>query len=414
MTSKRVEHAKSTRPNVVFFSRRYHSVYGAQANLVRLARYLEANANVKCTFLTTSDDKLNEYCRKNGVESYVLTAPGILNLMGGSARTLSIPKKLWALVCLLKYNVDVVRFARQHRVDLVMASDPHSLLFVFLVRLFSGARVVSYIQGDQTPFLVRFVNALLAERILVIADAIEEEYRSLPIIRPRVDRLYSGFEMPASLPTVRDKRRFCHTHRLDDSSLIIGMVGSITQRKGADTLVRAAPQVIRELPQVVFAIIGDVPTGHESFECDLKRDIRELGLEKNFVFTGFLARPAEIYGPLDLMVLPSRSEGLPSVLIEALSYGVPVVATDIAGAKEIVCAPLLGRLVPVDDDESLSRAIIERLRNETFPEERSLRREYVARKFSLHENARSFLGMFFPEWVGNLKPIPSMLEPIHA
>ena len=93
-------------------------------------------------------------------------------------------------------------------------------------------------------------------------------------------------------------------------------------------------------------------------ESDLRREIRTRGLEASVDLMGFVANPFACHRSADLVCLPSRSEGLPNVLIEALACRTPVVSTDCpSGPREILDGGRFGRLVPVGDSLAMADAI---------------------------------------------------------
>lgn len=84
----------------------------------------------------------------------------------------------------------------------------------------------------------------------------------------------------------------------------------------------------------------------------------ELEISDSVIFPGFFPNPASFYATADLFVLSSDYEGLSNVLIEALSFGVPVVSTDcLSGPAEILGNGKYGTLTPVGDSEALARAL---------------------------------------------------------
>ena len=128
-------------------------------------------------------------------------------------------------------------------------------------------------------------------------------------------------------------------------------VGSLIERKAPDLLLHALAQAKSDLGLV---IIGEGPMAH-----DLRRLARRLALADRVLFMG--AQPQEVvhryYQKADFLVLPSVSETAPLVLIEALSTGKPVVATDLQGISSIVRHEENGLLVPPGDAEALSTAL---------------------------------------------------------
>ena len=118
--------------------------------------------------------------------------------------------------------------------------------------------------------------------------------------------------------------------------------------KGLDTLVAAAARV----PDAVFVLAGE---GAE--RAALCTQIAAASLADRVLLPGHLPASADLLAAADLLVLPSRSEGLPLTLLEAMAAGVPVIASDIPGIRAVVDDDRTGVLVPVDDADALARAI---------------------------------------------------------
>ena len=118
--------------------------------------------------------------------------------------------------------------------------------------------------------------------------------------------------------------------------------------KGLDTLVRAAVDV----PDAIFVLAGDGPE-----RATLTDQIAAAGLTDRVRLPGHIADTPNLLAACDLLVLPSRSEGLPLSLLEAMAAGVPIVATDIPGIAAVIDSGRTGMLVPVDDAEALAATI---------------------------------------------------------
>jgi glycosyltransferase involved in cell wall biosynthesis len=125
---------------------------------------------------------------------------------------------------------------------------------------------------------------------------------------------------------------------------VIGYVGRLTAVKGVDRLLWAfgAMAADRGAPCVLL-LVGD---GVEM--AKLEAQARRLGVGDMVVFAGFRADARRFYDLMDCFVLPSRSEGLPVALIEAMSAGVPVLATDVGANREVMMDGAAGTLLPVD------------------------------------------------------------------
>ncbi len=146
----------------------------------------------------------------------------------------------------------------------------------------------------------------------------------------------------------------------DPRRMTLLTVGRIDRDKGHHDLLLALREVLRETPglPVVWRIVG---TGPE--EATLRRLVAEWGLESHVEFVGVVTNPYAEYRRANLFCLPSRTEGLPNVLIEALGCGTPVLSTDCpSGPAEILDRGAYGQLVPVGDVAALTAALREWLR----------------------------------------------------
>jgi len=140
--------------------------------------------------------------------------------------------------------------------------------------------------------------------------------------------------------------------------------GRLEHRKGADLLVRAAPNVLARLPETRFAFLGadsEAPDGG-SYVAGLRELAGELGVSEAIEFRGRRGGPETVEEELrraTVCAVPSRWESMGYVAAEAAAVGRPVVASRIAALEAIVEDGVTGRLVPVDDVEGWAAALVE-------------------------------------------------------
>jgi glycosyltransferase involved in cell wall biosynthesis len=139
---------------------------------------------------------------------------------------------------------------------------------------------------------------------------------------------------------------------------IIGVIGRMSPEKGHILFLRSFQQVLKEIPRANALLLG---TGQ--LETKLRKICKELGLEKHVIFGGFQQNVNEWYPYLDIVVIPSLSEGLPNVALEAMLFEKPVVATKVGGVPEVVEDGLTGSLVPANDVGATTNAICALLKN---------------------------------------------------
>jgi glycosyltransferase involved in cell wall biosynthesis len=130
-------------------------------------------------------------------------------------------------------------------------------------------------------------------------------------------------------------------------------VGSFEHRKGQVVLLEAVAEMRPVLPNVHLILVGDGPD-----EELLKAKVREIGLEAHVTFFPFTREPVHVFEVIDILVLSSLyKEGLPNVLLEAMSMGLPVVASRMAGVPEVVIDGRTGWMTEPGDIQGLARAV---------------------------------------------------------
>jgi glycosyltransferase involved in cell wall biosynthesis len=163
-----------------------------------------------------------------------------------------------------------------------------------------------------------------------------------------------------------DTARFRHTNSArkearnryplpEAASPIIGSIGSFETRKGHPVLFEALKIIVNDhLPNTHLMMVGDGPD-----ETMLKASVKSLGLSRNVSFFPFTPEPNYIFERLDITILPSLyKEGLPNVLLESMSMGVPVISSGIGGVSEIVIDGETGYMVKPGKKTDLADAII--------------------------------------------------------
>ena len=141
---------------------------------------------------------------------------------------------------------------------------------------------------------------------------------------------------------------------LPEDAFVVCFVGDLTERKGAEDLVRSAPAVLSRNPNAQFMVVG---RDAEKAPAIRKR-IAQDGLENSIHLLGFRDDVKNIMAASDVFVLPTLSDPLPLVVQEAMSVGTPVVATLSGGCSDMVVDGETGYLVPVSDPEALADAIV--------------------------------------------------------
>ena len=160
-----------------------------------------------------------------------------------------------------------------------------------------------------------------------------------------------------------------------DTHLVLS-VGRLRYEKGHTFLIQAAGKVLEQCPDTMFVLAGD-----GTLRRELEAETQRCGVSERVLFLGTRSDAQLLMAAADVFVLPSRTEGMPNALLEAMGMGASVVASWLGGTEEIIEHNVHGLLVPPEDVDALSSAIIDLLIDEN-------RRRRLARagQKHIHEN----------------------------
>lgn len=133
---------------------------------------------------------------------------------------------------------------------------------------------------------------------------------------------------------------------------VVGLIARLVPDKDPVAFVRVAYAVAAMDPAVRFLLVGDGP-----LRSEVERSVREMNLQSRIRMTGFRHDVAELLATMDLVVVTSRWEGLPLVVLEAMAASRPVVASHLPGVAEVVIDRETGLLVPPQDPRRLAEAV---------------------------------------------------------
>jgi glycosyltransferase involved in cell wall biosynthesis len=277
---------------------------------------------------------------------------------------------------------------RRRGIELVLTNSSVCLAPVLAARL---ARVPAVVHARDVPKsrlapLIFALHGALADTVIVIADGLAPYFRRGR--RARIVRIPDGIVAPA--PRSSEARRKSGASRSNDAPRVfrtplrLCLVGGIDPRKGQDTAVAALALLRERGVEATLELVGrEVAPG---FAAALRDDARRLGVTANVVFTGEVSDAGPHLERADIVIVPSRGEWTPLVLMEALARGLPVVAARVGGVQEIVRDRESGLLVAPEDPAALASAIVELLAHPRAAAEMASRgREHVGANFRVEQ-----------------------------
>jgi glycosyltransferase involved in cell wall biosynthesis len=195
----------------------------------------------------------------------------------------------------------------------------------------------------------RFLSPRLT-RLVGVSEFITRRMAGYGIPAERLTTIHSAAEPPSPVDRTAVRKNLAAEHDLPADALWVGVIGALSRRdKGQGVLIEAWCAVDRRHR---LLLIGEGPD-RRRFEHKIQR----CGLGERVVLTGFIPEAERVLPALDLLAVPSLSEGLGGVIIDAFLAGVPVVASDVGGVPELVRDGETGLLVPPGDPAALAAAL---------------------------------------------------------
>jgi glycosyltransferase involved in cell wall biosynthesis len=195
-----------------------------------------------------------------------------------------------------------------------------------------------FIAASELIASILAADGIAADRIEIVHDGVDVEAIER---QPAVDA-HGSFWLPAGAP-------------------IVGNVAALAAHKGQRHLVAAAARVVRKVRDARVLIVGE-----GDLREPLERQIRDLGLERHVLLTGFRRDVLGLMKSFDVFAMSSVTEGLGSAILEAMACSRPVVATRAGGIPEAVVDGTTGLLVPPRDEAALADALIRVLKDEAL------------------------------------------------
>jgi len=170
----------------------------------------------------------------------------------------------------------------------------------------------------------------------------------------------NGVDVTDDLPTWRARGQ--ETRRelgISPAAYVVGYAGRFVREKGIDVILRALAEMKKSCDrQVAGILLGDaLPSDRDGCRSQLESLSQSLGIADAIHFPGMVPDPRPWLAACDAVALPSKREGLPTVLLEAMSVGVPVIAYDTRGCRELAIDGETGHLVPFGDERAFHAAI---------------------------------------------------------
>ncbi len=330
---------------------------------------------------------LSEWLRLNGHDVFFAGSPGewmneakdeaftALDLISVGATGGHLYARIFSAV---RSSIKIRKVLKRHRIELIHAHETAPALVARLATLGLKIPILMTYHGsepERVPHVGR-VGRLTAKRIITPSFRTAKDLQERGgVPKSKVSVIGLGVHPAATIETelVRQRRRELLG---DDGNLLVVTIARLAPQKGIDILIDVVRRVSSRRKDIRFVVVGDGP-----LRDDVKRWSAEAGTESCLRFVGRSDEPYAYLKAADLFMLTSNWEALPITIVEAFRAGLPVIATDTGGVKELV-DPSVGQVVHIADAKATTESVIEICEND------SLRAELSANALSRSKECR--------------------------
>jgi len=289
---------------------------------------------------------------------------------------------------------------REQKIDLIHSHHQIGTLIALMLKMTGSVRRVvrtAHITQEWGTGLIPWIMRQLFTKWLYpmaldaevgVSDAIVENLKCHPgarLMNRNPFRIYNAIDASwfEEIETVDRK------NRREDDLFVIGSVGRLIDRKGYGFLLKAFAAVAKTYPNIKLVLVGD---GEGRAKLEVQSSA--LGIQKQVSFLGQRSDVRDILKSFNLFVLPSLQEGLPTVLLESMACGVPVIATDIPGTQELVEDGINGWLVAPGDSDALTLKIQQGIQSPGELERLKMAAIRTVRAYSFQEAAKQYENLY--------------------
>ena len=234
---------------------------------------------------------------------------------------------------------------------------------------------------SKKMFLLDKLLSPLSRKIIAVSEAVKQSLVHHGINKKRIEVILNGIDLS----------RFQFTGRnlsirkelgIPDEAFVFIFIGRLIRQKGVDILLEA----LRNISGAYLLLVGGGVERHT-----LEEQCLSLGLRERIIFLGRRLDAAELIKASDCFVLPSRYEGLPMVLVEALASGIAIVVTDFHSAREVIEDETNGLIVPRENPDALTKAMARLMNDKDLRDKLSFNAKISRERFSITSHAHAIL-----------------------
>jgi len=320
-------------------------LYGASRIFLQTVALLRKHGH-HCVVVLSKKGPLEQALESLGAEVYIVNL-GILRRQYFTIAGLFNRIQKWR-----KASNELNALIRAHQIELVYSNTAAVLIGVWVARK-NRLKHFWHIHEiiEQPKLLHQFLGWQMrkgADKLIVVSDAVAKCWESHLSDKKNLIRIYNGIEPIIQPVTINYRKQF----NVPDDAIVLGLAGRIHVIKGQPYFLEIAKALKKtnNFSNLHFFIAGDPYPGQEYLLDQMFALIRDYKLEASVHYLGQVDEMSNFYAATDLLVVSSiQPDSLPTVILEAMQYGIPVAATAQGGALEMVKDNETGIFIPLDN-----------------------------------------------------------------
>jgi glycosyltransferase involved in cell wall biosynthesis len=338
------------RRKILFVESYAHVLLGQQRTLLALLRCASAALIEPVVAVTTE----GAFCREvasSGTRLLHMPYPDSIATYGGAVYRTRGLRRLRMLWQVLGYVASIRRTLRHEKPDAVFCNDMRGLLTAGIAARSLGIPVAIWDKLDQPHGWLDCLQLPLVQANIVISNAVCTKYPGWQTrwFSRKIEKISDGADLAAC-----DGAQAASVELPGEpGDILLAIIGSICHRKGHDRILAVWPELVRREPRLRLLVVGAAPNTEKSYADDLpNRDHPRVH------FMGERSSVLPLMHKIDALLVPSRREGLPLVVLEAMACSLPVIGARAGGIPEAILDGQTGFLVDGDAPQQLIDAAV--------------------------------------------------------
>lgn len=353
-------------------------LYGAERWILALVRHLDPDRIESIVGAVKDDPELSAplctRARQMGIETRIFDSPGKASFSAVRQLREFIKSRQIDILHTHAYKQDIIGLLSVRGLNCRLVSTPHGW------SRDAGFKLQCYEMLNRTVF--PFFDA-----VVPLSRDLYDPLAGWPFMKEKLHFIQNGVDtdeimetqsVAAEIQAVRQKGRF-----------VLGYIGQLIHRKGLDVLLEAI-SLSPCKDSLELVLVGE----GEARGC-LEKQAGVLGIERQVHFMGFRQNRLEFLNGFDTFVLPSRLEGIPRCLMEAMTAGIPVIASNIPGCTDLVTHNRTGILFEKDSVQGLANAIRQAMEDKAKGQDMAYTgRNKILEQYSARRMAKAYTDLF--------------------